>query len=697
MINIKTQSALIAAIICFFLAVSFIIKTRGMKRKVYYAFIYLNINIFIWELAFFLYAVTGEKLFNKIFYLAYSFLPPAVLYFTLHLLMEKDKGVWKIFKSTLGATFILIILLFSPLFQDRFWGIVYLLYLISVLSFSFYKIYLKYNYTSSAAERTRLNYLLIGGGFMLFFGSTNLLPYLGISFPPSGNIVLALYIYFVSLLIINYRLLDLYEMMGKILVSGALILIISTIYGSMILWTGNQTALLIFNTFIASLLVLILFEPIKSLVEKMTNNFFFKQQSDFKRDLNFLKVRLADVISQDQLIKSVLESLKTSHRISGGSIYLLDRETDDYILKDKFCKDKKKSQLTHIRDKSFIDHIQYRNTPLLLDELEREMWEDSLTTKVSELKQLSKILLDMNCQVSIPLISQSRIIGLLNLKSEKSLESFSRDEIDLLIQLADQIALSLTKVEVYEKMKDKDRLIALGEMAAGLAHEIRNPLGSIKGASQYLIPDINQSDAQDLLKVINDEVDRLNRVVSKFLDYAGPFRLNLQNSDINEILAKSSDLVSQKNMPANIKIEMNLGNNLPEVEIDRDQIQQVCLNLILNGIQAMPTGGTLTISTCLVQNDKNLTMANDKIDPAVRVAENQFIQLKFEDIGEGIPPKDLKNIFTPFFTSKEGGVGLGLAISNRIIEAHGGSIKVISQIGKGSQFLVIIPLKKKGN
>ena len=690
--GIQTQSALIVALVCLVFTISFAVKNWETKRKIYYAFALLSFSVFLWKSGFFLYSITGNTLFEKIYFLGYFFLPPFSLYFTLHLLLEKDKGLWKIFRSSLGISFVLFILVFTHLFKKSVWEVTSLLYLLSMLTLCFYNIFLRFGSTSSAVERTRLQYLLIGGGLTISLGSADLITSFNVSFPSLGNMAIALYVYFISLAIINYRLLDLYEIMGKILISGSLILIISAIYVSMIIWTGGQTILSIFNTFIASFLILVFFEPVKVLLEKMTNNLFFRQKSEFKNGLVLLAAKLADAMNQDQLIGVVLKTLKAYHRISGSSIYLLDKESGNYLLKDKFSRDGNNNEIGSIQNANFISHIQSSKNPLLLDELEREIWEDPRSLKISELRPFSHALEDMNCQVSIPLVSQSRVIGFLNLKSEGSLESFSRDEIDLLIRVADQLALSLERVKIYEKIREKERLIALGEMAAGLAHEIRNPLGAIKGASQYLLPDINQSDASDLFAVINEEVDRLNRVVSRFLDYASPFSLNLQNSNINEIVSKSIGLISREHFPDNIEIDTDLNWELPEVEIDQDQLKQVFLNLILNGIQAMPSGGKLKITTSLMQNDNLL---ND-IGGVEKTQNNiNFIQIKFEDSGEGIPSKDLGNIFTPFFTTKEEGVGLGLAISNRIMEAHGGDIKVVSQVDKGSQFCLLVPLHKK--
>jgi signal transduction histidine kinase len=240
-------------------------------------------------------------------------------------------------------------------------------------------------------------------------------------------------------------------------------------------------------------------------------------------------------------------------------------------------------------------------------------------------------------------------------------------------------------------MKERDRLAALGQMAAGLAHEIRNPLGSIKGAAQFLQPAVKtpgspgSSDRADLgdqrefLNIIVEEVNRLNKIVSQFLDYARPYRGEQKPLEIADVLKKTLQLLAKEESNP-VEIGTAFAERLPPVRADAEQLFQVFLNLSLNALQAMPQGGKLLISTGLRRATR-------------RGAAAAFLEIRFRDTGVGIPPGDLKNLFIPFFTTKEKGTGLGLPISQRIIENHGGTIEVRSQPGEGATFTVLLPVE----
>jgi len=218
---------------------------------------------------------------------------------------------------------------------------------------------------------------------------------------------------------------------------------------------------------------------------------------------------------------------------------------------------------------------------------------------------------------------------------------------------------------------EKEKSILLEEMAPVLAHEIRNPLGSIKGAAQYLRSEADTNENQKLLDVIIEEVDRLNGVVSQFLNYAKPYKLNLKIHDVNQIIEKAVSIIWASNLSDNIVIEKELHPDLPLASVDAEQLVQVILNISFNAIEAMPTGGTLTLRTSRIEGDT--------------AAE---VGISIRDTGEGIRKEDMKNIFKPFFTTKERGVGLGLSICQRIIKSHGGHIGVKSLPGQGSIFYI---------
>jgi two-component system, NtrC family, sensor histidine kinase HydH len=249
--------------------------------------------------------------------------------------------------------------------------------------------------------------------------------------------------------------------------------------------------------------------------------------------------------------------------------------------------------------------------------------------------------------------------------------------------VAASIGVTLQNSQLYERMKERDRLAALGQMAAGLAHEIRNPLGSIKGAAQFLQPTGSQpADAagtREFLGIIVEEVDRLNKIVSQFLDYARPYRGDQNPLDINDVVRKTLHLID-KERSADVEISTSFIEGLPPVRADAQQLRQVFLNLTLNALEAMPKGGKLHVSTSLRRSTR-------------RGAAAAFLEIRFRDTGVGIPPGDQRNLFIPFFTTKERGTGLGLPISQRIIENHGGTIEVRSQTGAGSTFTVLLPVE----
>jgi two-component system, NtrC family, sensor histidine kinase HydH len=247
-----------------------------------------------------------------------------------------------------------------------------------------------------------------------------------------------------------------------------------------------------------------------------------------------------------------------------------------------------------------------------------------------------------------------------------------------------QVLLKQMLTRIYPEIKDvftspfdldekleREKALLLEKMAPVLAHEIRNPLGSIKGAAQVLRSEAESADQRNLLDVITEEVNRLNRVVSQFLDYARPYQPDLQPRSINAVIEKALALVEADRISAGVDIQWELHPHLPPVIIDQEQIHQVILNIVINSIEAMPQGGTLTVRTFRIE-----------------VSTGDAVGISIRDTGQGIRREAVKQIFTPFFTTKERGVGLGLAVCQRIIRSHGGRIRVKSIPGKGTIFYI---------
>jgi len=228
-----------------------------------------------------------------------------------------------------------------------------------------------------------------------------------------------------------------------------------------------------------------------------------------------------------------------------------------------------------------------------------------------------------------------------------------------------------TSLYEFDGKLEREKALMLAEMAPVVAHEIRNPLGSIKGAAQYLQSEASQPEQQQLLNVIVEETDKLNAVVSKFLDYARPYMLNLKAQNVNAIIRKAIAVIAANRLMEKISIVQDLDQSLPDAEVDEQQLMQVVLNMALNAIESMPQGGTLTLQTS-----------------GAAAAIDGMISVTVRDTGTGISGRDLKEIFKPFFTTRERGVGLGLSICQKIIKEHGGSISVKSVPSEGTTFIM---------
>lgn len=231
-------------------------------------------------------------------------------------------------------------------------------------------------------------------------------------------------------------------------------------------------------------------------------------------------------------------------------------------------------------------------------------------------------------------------------------------------------------IGIEEQLRRAERLSALGELSAVLAHEIRNPLGSIRGTAEILRDDFSPGDRKyEFLEILIKETDRLNRVVEEFLTLARPLRVEGETCDLMAELQNVMALVTGEAGKRRVRLELTPAV-LPMVRGDREKLKQVFLNLVLNGVQATGRGGSVTI-TAVRKNAGEGKPAG--------------VELSFTDSGEGIDPAFLPRIFEPFFTTKKGGTGLGLSITQKIIESHGGRIEVESTVGKGTTFRVRLP------
>jgi two-component system sensor histidine kinase HydH len=228
--------------------------------------------------------------------------------------------------------------------------------------------------------------------------------------------------------------------------------------------------------------------------------------------------------------------------------------------------------------------------------------------------------------------------------------------------------------DLQEKVRRSERLASLGRLAAGVAHEIRNPLSSIKGFAQYFVKRFTgQPEEQGYASVMVREVDRLNRVITELLDFAGPKEPHREPHSLEAVAEQALKLLAPDLEARNVAVVKDYEPGLPAVSVDRDRISQVFINILLNALESMETEGEIRLSLR-------------------RCGPPPAVEISVADTGAGIPEGDLEKVFEPFFSRKKKGTGLGLAIVHQIVESHRGDIKVESQPGKGTTFRIRLPL-----
>jgi signal transduction histidine kinase/FixJ family two-component response regulator len=304
----------------------------------------------------------------------------------------------------------------------------------------------------------------------------------------------------------------------------------------------------------------------------------------------------------------------------------------------------------------------------------------------------------------VPLKVKKEVIGVLSVDNKASNRPFTDNDMYLLSALADYASIAIVNAQLYDEVKSfneelerkveertreleetqaqliqSEKLASIGELAAGVAHEINNPLGVMLGFTQVMLKKLPDKDPLcKPLTSIEREGLRCKKIIQGLLDFSRRSTPTFAPADLNNVVESACQLIEHQIAINNVEIVKGYAPNLPQIEADTNQLQQVFVNLIINAYHAMPKGGQLRVTTRAVGDN---------------------VQAIFADSGVGISPENLKRIFDPFFTTKEvgKGTGLGLSVSYGIIESHGGKIEVDSQVGKGTTFVITLPVERGGN
>ncbi len=712
----QTVAPLITALISLSLAASILIRDR--RDRVYRRYAIFAAVVSVVFFCMFFYVMTRQPFWRYGVLLGALLVAPTSLQ-VYHLALRRYRPAttaW--FRTLIIAAVVQGIAVI--LFADRFDWITLLNGLV-VFTGLFANVVILFRVQRGAetqVEKARLRYLAVLGLAAVTLLVTemaiqawNLYPALlfpdtTIQFPPLGTLAAVGYLYFLGEIIKLYRLLDLHEIVAKAANFVVMSVLLALVYVGLVLWPGSETTLMasLVNTLMATAAMLILYAPLRELIDRWIVQLFFKERYQLESSVSKLLRRLPGIFEIDALVDQLLSTLTATNRVEAASVYLWNDEDRAYRMVAHLG-DRSLPELQKVPARPFSEGLLRERTPLLRDELRNLVQRHALLPparrdadardrawKSAALHTLE----GMNADITLPFLSGRSVLGWLNLRVETGDVGFTRDEIGLLTTLTERAASGIDASRQFERMKDRDRLAHLGEMSAGLAHEIRNPLGAIKGAAQVIQESDDADEQHEFVGIIVEEVDRLNVVVSQFLDYARPMQIDRHDASLGPVIRGVIQVVETDGLPDGVRLRVDLPEDLPPLPVDVEKLRQVLLNLVRNAIEAMPQGGQLAVQVRYHQALRRVRpLGGSDRRRRVGALENPLqgaMELVVADTGEGISPEALTRLFIPFFTTKNGGNGLGLAICERIVREHGGELEVQSREGAGTRFVVRLPM-----
>jgi len=538
-------------------------------------------------------------------------------------------------------------------------------------------------------KRTQTLYIIFA--FMIGFvgGTSTFLPEFRIDLLyPFGNFGITLYCLIVSYAILRYRLMDIKLVFRKSMVYSLSAGILTSLFVVLVLamtkflsYVAGISSFAI--TVIAALIIAFLFNPLKNKIQSFIDKSFYKKSYDYYPTIREISRRLTSIFDLDEVFSYVGNVIYSTLGLT--SIYLLlpaPGKGFEVVYHKLHKPDKHKKihresvhsegQIEIRKNSEIVQYFKKSDDILVKDELpglERKLGEEIIERINGELRPFDG-------EAAVPVFSDKKLILLFILGEKLSGDMFTHEDINLLNIVSNQVTIAVKNALLYKDKVHTERLASIGMMSATFAHEIRNPLTSLKTFAQLMPEKYNDEEFRDTFsKIVVREIDRINSLINDLLDFStekqggrvNEFNLKLFMDEILEYIKGRLEVEKQ-----NILIEKVYNNVKINLDGDMEKLKQAFINILNNGCQAMNGEGVLKV----------------EIKPNAR-----NVDIVIEDTGEGIHPDDLPKIFDPFVTTKEMGVGLGLAISKRVIEDHKGKIRVKSKLSQGTTFTVSLPMQ----
>jgi two-component system nitrogen regulation sensor histidine kinase GlnL len=620
------------------------------------------------------------------------FLVPAILHLAVVLPGRPLSLRWKVCLSVdYGYSIVLALLNLSGLLVERLaefeWGYYsvgtafYNLFAAQVLvsaAVSIAVLVREYLTTSVPRMRLQLKFWLLGVTIALPLGLTNLLPSYGLPFYPLGNVGSVIWAAIVGYAIVRYRLMDIEVLVTRVLAYiSTIVLIVSPVFLLSLVLQGVAFGEIHydFSTALAILLTLVgvAFSALHVGIERRLENALFPARVASRMRLSALGGQVVRILDRDRLLDLLTHSVSSAFSLDRIALYLQQGPRSELELVRWLGPKPDASAIAG--DGALARWLRRVGEAVIREEAEG-------TDTRSGGGGVGPVLVANQWEVCVPFVGGQDLLGFMALGRKHALQAYAVGDLDLLSQVAAEASIALHNARLYEELRHSreiisrtGRLSAIGTLAAGIAHEIRNPLVSIQTFFQ-LAPDRldDEEFMTSFLGLAENEVRRISDLVSELLTFAKSPSATVREVDPSEIIDRAVALLEPQARSGRVRIERPNSVSAPVVLGDSDQLMQVLLNVILNALQASPPNGIVRIITGEEEREGEI-----------------YCQIAVTDQGEGIPKSIRESIFDPFFTTKEKGSGLGLAICHQIILESGGFMAVDTTEGEGSTFSVYLP------
>lgn len=689
---LRTKTTLVCGALSLVIAVSILL--RGRVRTVHLLFAAFAGDIGFWYLSQSLANLFKSPILARITGILTLLLPQFALHLFAAMIPHEAERASRLPRLAMLLAVPLVLLLLSPVQEHPLVRVVVFLHVFAFLTAGLVELWKRGAQSGSRATQRRVRLLVVLGALAGLASMADFAWFLGVTPPPVGAALSVVFLFVLAQALRHERLLDVYEMLARLTVAVFVAILIAAIF--YVVAIVGEFGTMYLNAVLAAIVILVLFDPLRERVAEQTQRLIFRDRFDLERSVADARRRLVHVLELDELGPIVIAALEQSRRVTKAALYLRDQDRTGFNRLASLGANTS-AHVEMATARALLDRL--IKGPVSLEEVKRDAQErksrgertdmaDAVLSAAAVLGSLAE------AGVVLPIyVENNELIGLLVVVDDRVRDAFSPEEITLLATLATQVGVVIQNSRLYQHMKDRDRLAVLGQMAAGLAHEIRNPLGAIKGAAQLLAepnPEGKDMDpgAHEFIGIILEEVERLDRVVGSVLDLARTNQGSVVATDVNAVLRRTLQVLSTERSSRDLTVDVELEPTLPRVVMDPEQLRQVVMNLYRNAAQAMLGRGKITIKT-------RVRPGSGSALPGMGAQNDPFVEIVVADTGPGISQTVLKNLFLPFFTTKDKGTGLGLAISQGIAQAAGGRIDVQSYEGKGTTFAVVLPAASK--